>query len=393
MGSQGSCLFPSRLQMAGRTALATLGQEDVFLSQGPQVTYFIEKYQQKTRWASRIDEVPFDPNRLFFGGETFMQLPKSGDLISKIYLKIYNPEVFGTSNVLDSAGTLMINHVDLYIGSQLVDRQWGEFMEMKLDLEIPATKQPALSKLIGKNLSNVNTGGLTTYTIELPFFMLKKGIPICAMKEPVVLRFAFNSANKFCPDIQYALPFNGTVYVEYVYLDEPERNYIKKTPQLYLNEHVQLETFFVPKGVTKFTAKTQFANPVKELFFVIQADSALGYNYGTTDYLTNLELDFNNVTHIPYYIGTPAFLRYIQPLEFHTRKPDRLFYMYSFSLDPQNDSPTTHVNFSRIFNQNFTFNLVRGIQTNLYVRIYALAYNFVKFEGGISQVLFSNYES
>jgi hypothetical protein len=274
--------------MAGRTALATLGQEDVFLSQDPQVTYFVEHHTKKTRWSSRLDEVPFNSSDQYFGGETFIELPRSGDIISKIYLQIQNPGVFGTSNILDSAGTLMINFVDLYIGSQLVDRTWGEFIEMKNDLEIPATKQPALSKLVGKNLSNVSTGGLPVYTIEIPFYMLKKGIPVCAIKDPIILRFAFNTINKFCPDLTRGVSFKATLYVDYVYLDDPERNFIKNTPQLYLNEHVQLETFFVPKGVTKITAKTEFANPVKELFFVIQADSALGYDYGTTDVLKNL---------------------------------------------------------------------------------------------------------
>jgi len=379
--------------MAGRTALATLGQEDVFLSHDPEVTYFRERYTRKTRWTSRIDEVIFGPDGQYFGGETFVQLPNSGDIISKMYLKIQNPGVFGTSNILDSAGTLMIHHADLYIGSQLVDRQFGEFIEMKTDLEVPASKQGALTKLVGKNLSNTSTGGLQTYTIDLPFYILKKGFPIFAIKDPIIVRIAFNPASTFCPSIKKAIPFDASLYVEYVYLDEPEKNFIDRTFQLYLNEHCQKEEFFVKRGVTRAQCKTQFANPVKEIFIVIQADSALGYDYGTTDFLRTMSFEFNNVTHIPETVGTPTFLRILQPLEFHTRKPDRLFYVYSFSIDPQSDTPTTHVNFSRILNQTFTFNLNSGISTNLYIRIYALAYNFVTLERGIATVLFSNYES
>jgi len=374
--------------MAGRTALATLGQEDVFLSQDAEVTYFTEQYKRKTRFTTRIDEVIFNTDIQYFGGETFVELPRSGDLISKIYLKIQNPGVFGTSNILDSAGTLMVNFADLYIGSQLVDRTWGEFIEMKNDIEIPATKQKALSKLTGKNLSNVTTGGLTTYTIDLPFFILKKGIPACAIKDPIIVRIGFNPASTFCPDVQVAVPFNSSLYVEYVYLDDPERDYIKNTKQIYLNEHCQREEFFVPLGTVTVSCKTQFANPVKELFIVVQADSALGYNYNS---IVDMSIELNNVTQLPSTIGTDAFLRVIQPLEFHTRMPDRTFYMYSFSLDPQSDVPTGHLNFSRINNQNFNFNLVSN--SNLYIRIYALAYNFVIFERGNTEVLFSNYES
>jgi len=377
--------------MSGRTALASLGQEAVYLSNNPEVTYFRELYKRTTKWSTRIDEVIFDPDGQYFGGETFVHLPKSGDIISKIYLKIQNPGVFGTSNILDSAGTLMVNFADLYIGNQLVDRQWGEFIEMKNDLEISASKQFALSKLVGKNLSNVYTG-LQTYTIELPFYILKKGLPACAFDSPVIVRIGFNPVSKFCPSVTKSVSLNASLYVEYVYLDKPERNFIKNNNSIYLNEHCQLEQFFVPAGVTQAMCKTQFSNPVKEIFIVIQEDSALGYDYGKDDKLVSMSLDFNNVTHISSEVGTPTFLRMIQPLEFHTRQPDRLFYMYSFSIDPQSDQPTTHVNFSRIINQNFNFKLVEN-SGNLYIRIYALAYNFVNVNRGNAEVLFSNYES
>jgi hypothetical protein len=284
--------------------------------------------------------------------------------------------------------------VDLYIGSQLVDRQWGEYIEMKQDIEVPQTKQGALSNLTGKNLiPYLTNGGLATYTIDVPFFMLKRGIPICAIKDPIIVRIGFSPVNTFSIGAPPAPSFDASLYVEYVYLDDPERNYIKKTPQLYLNEHVQREQFFVPQGITTAKCKTQFANPVKELFFVLQADTAIGYDYGTTDMLTNLSMEFNNVTHFGDTVGTPGFLRIIQPLEFHTRQPDRIFYMYSFSFDPQSDVPTGHLNFSLINNQNFNFKIIDGLQTGTYIRIYALAYNFVKIERGITEVLFSNYES
>jgi len=378
--------------MAGRTILATLGQEDVFLSQDPEVTYFVEKYPRKTRWTSRIDEVFFNPDNQYFGGETFVEIPKAADIITKIYLKIKNPGVF--SNLYDSAGTLMLKFADLYIGAQLVERVWGEYIEMKQDLEIPQTKQGALAKLTGKILKPKDlTGGLATYTIELPFFMSKKGIPLCAIKDPVIIRYGFNPVSSFSDSTMAAVPFDASTYIEYVYLDEPERNYIKTTPQLYLNEHCQMEQFLAPVGVTTAACKTEFANPVKEIFFVIQADSAIGYDYGTTDKLESISIEFNGVTHLPSSIGTPAFLRLTQPLEFHTRKPDRIFYMYSFSLDPESSTPTGHLNFSRILNQNFKIKLISGLTTNTYIRIYAVAYNFVRIDCGNVEVMFSNYES
>ena len=49
------------------------------------------------------------------------------------------------------------------------------------------------------------------------------------------------------------------------------------------------------------------------------------------------------------YLGTTQFLDY------HTRVPQRPFYMYSFSLDPENPKPAGSINFGRIKNQYFDF--------------------------------------
>jgi len=141
-----------------------------------------------------------------------------------------------------------------------------------------------------------------------------------------------------------------------------------------------------------------FSNPVKELFVVIQNDSALGYDYsntatsastslGTGDLLKNLQLDFNGVSRIDPVVGTPQFLRIIQPLEFHTRVPDRLFYMYSFSLDPEGEDPCGSVNLSRIKNQKLYLSL-NPSPANVKIRVYVSSYNFL--EG--SKVIFSNFK-
>jgi hypothetical protein len=393
--------------MAGRTSLAYLGREDIALSADPEVTYFVEKYTGSSQFSSRIDEVLFDRDRQYFGGETFIQLPRSGDLVTKIYIKIQNPG-FGSAAILDSAGTLMINFVDLYIGTQLVERIWGEYIELKQDIEVPKTKQAALASLTGKNMiPSVSNGGLTTYTVDVPFFLLKKGIPICAIEDPVIIRIGFNPASKFTyPPITTAVTFNASLYVENVYLGEIERNFIKSKPHLYLIEFAQLEEFFVPfaTGNVATTCTLNFTNPVKEMFFVIQNDSALGYDYsntatgtlgttfGTSDQIQNLSLSFNNVDRITTDIGTPAFLRVVQSLEFHTKIQTRLFYNYSFSLDPEGDAPTGHVNFSMVSNQTLKI-LLNPSTANRNIRVYAVSYSFVYLDRGKATVLFSNYES
>jgi hypothetical protein len=103
-------------------------------------------------------------------------------------------------------------------------------------------------------------------------------------------------------------------------------------------------------------------------------------------------LFFNSTDRISADVGTPIFLRNIQALEFHTRVPNYLFYMYSFSLDPESEQPTGHVNFSRIYQKNMVLTM-NPSQANRYITIYALSYNFLALGNATAEVIFKNYIS
>lgn len=377
--------------MAGRASLAFLGQEDVVLSGLPEVTYFIEKYTGATQFAYRVDEVQFQADYNTFGAESYSVVSKNGDLISKMYMKVTMPPVLSAGTpVLNSAGTLMIKYVELYIGSQLVERLWGEFIEMMMDLEVPKTKQGALANLTGKG----RTTSLVNYMIPIPFSCVEKGLPICAIDEDVTVRVVWYPASMFS-SVNEAVKFDGMLNIEYTYLNHLEVEYIKKTPQLFIFEQCQRVQFFAPVGRNLVTCPLQLVNAVKEIFIVIQNSSAQGYDYstnGTTDQLSSLTLYFNTTERIQSQIGNPMFLRNIQALEFHTRIPDRLFYMYSFSLDPENPAPSGHVNFSRIPQQNLVVNMNTSTD-NRNITVYAVNYNFLGFNEGKVTAMFSNFES
>jgi hypothetical protein len=377
--------------MAGRASLAFLGQEDVVLSGLPEVTYFSERYSGETQFAYRVDEVQFQSDATLFGGETYAILPKSGDVITNLYLKVPMPVQAGT-RVFSSAGTLMIKYIELYIGSQLVERLWGEFIEMKMDLEIPQTKQNALAILTGKG----TTLSLATYTLPIPFSCFKKGLPICAIEDDVTIRVLFYPSTIFST-ITTTTQIYPILNVEYTYLSQAEVDYIKMAPQVFIFEQVQREEFLVTVGTNAVTCPLQFSNPVKEIFLVIQNSSAQGYDYsnvpgGGTDQLLNASLVFGTTERIPANVGTPIFLRNIQALEFHTRIPDGLFYMYSFSLDPEGEEPTGHVNLSRISNQNLILNMSPSTD-NRNIVVYAVNYNFLTVDKGHAPVMFNNFES
>lgn len=413
--------------MAGRASLSFLGQEDISLSGDPQVTYFVERYAGQTQFAQRVDQVIFDEQSVSFGSQNHRIIPRNGDLITNMYILVQFPSIPGSPTVLDSVGTLMFQYVELYIGSELVERLYGEYIEMMYDLTIPIGKQPGLAFLTGKTLQYQNVP-LGSYYIPLPFSLFDKGLPLCAITDDVTFRIVWNPSTFFTvPPTAYTGTFTATLSIEYTYISEAEIKFIKgigqgaapsapgpglgsapesqmgssgahsPTPRIF--DQVQRNEFFVPKGVSNVQCSLDFYNPVKELFFVFQQDSARGYDYsntatasaasgsiGTTDLLRALQLNFNTTDRIEPRVGTPQFLRIIQPLEFHTRVPNRLFYMYSFSLDPEGEYPSGSVNLSRIKNQILYLSL-NQTPTNVNVRVYAVSYNFL--EG--QKTVFSNF--
>jgi len=380
------------LEMASRASLAFLGQEDIALSVDPQVTYFKEKYEGSSLFASRVDKVQFNNDTLVLGGENVIELPRSGDLITEMYLKVFLPPNLRVLEVEESVGTLIIDHVELYIGSTLIERIYGEFIAMKYDIEVPQGKQAALAALIGKGTQVT----ASSYTIPLPFSLLEKGIPICAFKEPVTFRIITNRTGTFTiPPVDIVEPVPSFLHVEYTYLGQKEIEYIRKTPQIHILEQIQLAEFAAPLGALNVRCNLGFSNIVKELFFVIQNETALGYDFladntSNVQQIQSLEFLFNSTERISTEVGTPLFLRVIQGLEFHTRVPAYYFYMYSFSLDPESRRPSGGVNMSRIQNQILKLNLNPSSSARV-IRVYAVNYNFLRVADGSATILFSNF--
>ena len=379
--------------MAGRATLAYFGADDVMLVGNPEMTYFLEKYSAQIQFAKRLEVLSFD-TQVKFDGESDVQIPKRGDLITNLYLKFTTPQILAA--FCDSALTYMIEYVELLYDGQLIERLYGEYIEMMNDLKTPQGKQGTLQYLTGKIYPVTAATINQVYTIPLPFTILRKGLEMD--KAYIEFRVRLRNSQTFTinPVTLWTTPLNIQLLVEYAYMGQP----LKREIQLY--EQVQRVEFFVPLGVNNVRLNLGFMNPIKEIFVVIQNTGAFGYDFttdgsfsadlnsytnGTTEQLSNLVLKFNNVERISKEIGIPLYLRTIQAMEYHTRVPDRKFYMYSFSLDPENVLPTGQVNMSRISNQIMELTLNPSAQSR-FIRIYAVSYNFLK-DG---KLMFANYE-
>jgi hypothetical protein len=323
------------------------------------------------------------PKEIHFGDDVTIWISRTGDLASHMYLRIDWPADAPTT-VQPSCGTAMIDRVELLYKDQLIERIYGENMFMLGDITVPQAKQGALSNLVGKG----TTSNLATYYIELPFTVVQKGLPLLALNEPPRLRVILNSSTKFTTST-YVKGINASLFVDYVYLAAPEREWFVKTPLVYLTTSWQRLDFEVPVTTrpTTFTFYTGFVRDVKELFWVVQSSASSNvYDYGTTDHLVNLRLVLNGQERITSDYATPMYLRSLQGLQYHTRIPDGRYYMYSFALAPEETAPMGEINMSMIARQQHDLTLTTHAYTRK-VRIYALAYNVLGIKDGEAQLL------
>tara|TARA_B100000085_G_scaffold273420_1_gene288868 strand:- start:235 stop:1410 length:1176 start_codon:yes stop_codon:yes gene_type:complete len=207
-----------------------------------------------------------------------------------------------------------------------------------------------------------------------------------------------------------------SLHTEMVQLNEPERQAIKKGNRDYIITQIQQDTFEIPvsssEGMDDYRFKTNFTNPVKELYFVIQnvplpTNSFIstfdydfvnqiypvgpGGKYVNFEHLVSLGMVLDNETILDEVTGNVVHLRAVQSGIHHSRTQlFRRFYSYSFALEPEKWYPTGQRNFSAIKEQIIQLKLNSETTFKRELRVYALANNILRINGGSGKVIFPN---
>jgi hypothetical protein len=422
----------------GRIQVAAVGIQDYFISSNPDITYFKEKYNKHTKFALEILDNPFE-DTVSFGRTITCVIPRKGDLIRNMYLRLELPVIEEGSDwgYTNSIGNAIIEHADLVIGGQLIERLTGEYMEIYNQLYISESQQKALHIMVGTTNSRTGLGPATaatgypsTFLVPLPFYFNRVdslNIPLSALtKQEVEVRIKLRPITQCVVSPTSVLPYvaplgleilNATLPVEYVFLDNSEINYFMNNRLDYLITQVQLaQNNNDDKDggfVTEKQYRLNFVNPVKELYFAIQTANLVAtnssmndwFNFGNGDpsviqnpnyhQLNKLQLDFNYETIISSEVADATMMFGTQALLHHTRVPNTvsncLVYTYSFAIDPEFYLPTGQVNMSRIQNQLLTLYLNAtntAVDELRNIRVYALSYNVLRIEDGMAGLLF-----
>lgn len=374
--------------------LVAIGTQDIYLSGNPQITFFKTVYRRHTNFSIESIEQTLTGS-INFGQRVTCTVSRNGDLIHQVYLQVKLPSLDNTdSRWVNNIGHFLINEVSIEIGGQVIDRHYGDWLNIWSELTQTAERAAGYDKMIGADLQN--SGG--TLYIPLQFWFCRNpglALPLIALQyHEVKFNIHFRTAED-CYIGSASTPeiINASLYVDYIYLDSDERRQIAKENHEYLIEQLQLSPEEL-HDTSIVKAKLTFNHPCKEFIWVLHAEerenakewSDYSLDGEGTQTLEEVSLMLNG--HERFAKRDGAYFNLVQPYQYHTCVPSAGIYIYSFSLNPEEHQPSGSINMSRIDTAILT--LTTNIVGSYKLRIYARNYNVFRIASGMGGLAFSN---
>jgi hypothetical protein len=296
-------------------------------------------------------------------------------------------------NYYDSVGTYIINRADLVIGGQTIQTLTGEFIELYNDLYVPYENQPGLKLLTGKydTSTQIYPPG-RTYFANLPFYFYQQpglALPLVALdRQDVEVHVYLRNLQELTaiPTSIITTPLTATIITEYVYLAQPEIDWFKSSNLQQVIQQCQYQNYDLPENFTTGTLKLNFINPVRELFFIVQANGSTPYQYSN---INSLALTFNSSEALTADVTDQLYLNSIEPFNHYINYPTRQFYMYGFTNVPQSPKPFGQINFSRIRDIYIQLN-TSPLSTAKQFRVIGVNYNVLGIKNGMAGLMFNS---
>ena len=322
--------------------LVAYGEQDVYLTGNPQITFWKVTYRRYTNFSMESIEQTFN-GQADFGRRVTCTISRNGDLAYRTYLQVTLPEIGQSlantgaapplphtpkgvyARWLDNPGEQLISQVEVEIGGQRIDRQYGDWMHIWNQLTMTAEQERGYAKMIGNTTQLTfmtdpsfaavdgpcasdaprqvctprNALPETTLYVPLLFWYCRNpglALPLIALQYHEVkinldLRpideclFAVDSLTcskdlgAFSNTVKAAYHQSlvaASLYVDYVFLDTDERRRMAQNPHEYLIEQVQF-TGDESVGSSSNKIKLNFNHPCKELIWVVQPDENVDY--------------------------------------------------------------------------------------------------------------------
>ena len=303
--------------------LVAYGAQDVYLTGNPQITFWKVTYRRHTNFAMESIEQTFN-GQADFGRRVTCTISRNGDLAYRTYLQVTLPEIAQGSakyaRWLDFPGEQMISQVEVEIGGQRIDRQYGDWMHIWNQLTLSKEQERGYYKMVGNttqltyitdpNFDDVDgpcstasaaprnvcaprnalpettlyvplqfwycrNPGLALPLIALQYHEVKINLDLRPIDECLWATDSLSTVAKASTAYQQSL-VAASLYVDYVFLDTDERRRMAQNPHEYLIEQLQF-TGDESVGSSSNKIKLNFNHPCKELVFVAQPDENVDY--------------------------------------------------------------------------------------------------------------------
>ena len=328
----------------GLMQLVAYGAQDVYLTGNPQITFWKVTYRRHTNFSMESIEQTFN-GQADFGRRVTCTISRNGDLAYRTYLQVTLPEISQSlkgsgaadkgvwARWLDFPGEQMISQVEVEIGGQRIDRQYGDWMHLWNQLTLSKEQERGYFKMVGNttqltfitdpSFSGVDgpcassapvqvceprnalpettlyvpfqfwycrNPGLALPLIALQYHEVKINLDIRPIDECLWAVNDLSSANSDSTSKRCANAYNqslvaASLYVDYVFLDTDERRRMAQNPHEYLIEQLQF-TGDESVGSSSNKIKLNFNHPCKELIFVVQPDANVDYCSSLTNNTT-----------------------------------------------------------------------------------------------------------
>ena len=298
----------------------------------------------------------------------------------------------------ESIGAQIIEHADLRIGGQTIERVTGDYIYMYNQIHNNHDDTDQSLYFLSGHGNYIPVSYDWDYSIMLPFYFFRHpslALPVCAITkqlveveikfrklEDITVTYTTSSGAIEDPpsDVSSSLK-KVSLITDFFYITENEKNFLLSRPIEYVITQIQLSQFKMKPGETKKSGMLNFKNPVKEMFFVAISDDVFKYNP-----IKNVTMKFNNNTIID---ADNLMLSYEQPLKYYTGTTENNFGVYSFSLKPETYYPTGQVNMSRIAHNLIEIELDSPDSSFGHkVYVYAVNYNVLHVESGLGGLKF-----
>ena len=315
----------------GLMQLVAYGAQDVYLTGNPQITFWKVTYRRHTNFAMESIEQTFN-GQADFGRRVTCTISRNGDLAYRTYLQITLPEIGQTLNSsgssgstgvyarwLDFPGEQLVSQVEVEIGGQRIDRQYGDWMHIWNQLTLSKEQERGYFKMIGNTTQLTyicdpqfaevdgpcqangvrqvcaprnalpettlyvplqfwycRNPGLALPLIALQYHEVKINLDIRNIEECLWAVSKIDGGGVKVTDAYKQSLAAASLFVDYIFLDTDERRRMAQNPHEYLIEQLQF-TGDESVGSSSNKIKLNLNHPCKELVWVVQPDANVDY--------------------------------------------------------------------------------------------------------------------